>query len=72
MFCKVLAGGFGFRQCALFRSWVVFLSVGGGAAGGGSSELDLEFLILCCGVWVVGRSGEVLVWEWCWMVKAEC
>jgi hypothetical protein len=27
------------------------------AGGGGSSELDLEFLILCCGVWVVGRSG---------------
>jgi hypothetical protein len=30
---------------------------GGGAVGGGSSELDLEFWILCCGVWVVGRNG---------------
>ncbi|WJX74577.1 hypothetical protein P8452_58214 [Trifolium repens] len=27
------------------------------AAGGGSSEPDLEFSILCCEVWVVGRSG---------------
>ncbi|KAK2418635.1 hypothetical protein QL285_040812 [Trifolium repens] len=31
-------------DCVLFRSWAVFLGVGGGAVGGGSSELDLEFL----------------------------